>query len=348
MDPASQTLETIAFGRFRLVPERRELLLDGQAVSLGSRAFDVAGDPDRSARRPRQQACTHGTGVAQPDCPREQSGNPISALRAALGPERDLIHTISGRGYRFLGELRFSRPAPSERSAPAPAAAAGADEAGPGPVPPPTNLPVAVSDLIGRDDDLHRLLRLVAAHQTRHADRGRRHRQNPACARRRAPIDAAVQRWRLDRRAGTLVRRWPGSGCRRPGAQARTFRRADLSQSRGRRPEQEQLLLVLDNCEHVIDAAAVLAEVLSRGNPAVHLIATSREPLRAQGEWIYRVPPLAFPSAGAEELRRSSEYGAVRLFVERTRATQPDLVPTRRRCQSSRRSAGAWTVFRWR
>jgi predicted ATPase len=48
------------------------------------------------------------------------------------------------------------------------------------------------------------------------------------------------------------------------------------------------VLLVLDNCEHVIDAAARMAEALLRANPAVHVIATSREPLKAEGEWILR------------------------------------------------------------
>ena len=54
-------------------------------------------------------------------------------------------------------------------------------------------------------------------------------------------------------------------------------------------------MLVLDNCEHVVDAAARMAEALLRANPAARVIATSREPLRAEGEWIYPVPPLAVP-----------------------------------------------------
>jgi predicted ATPase len=58
------------------------------------------------------------------------------------------------------------------------------------------------------------------------------------------------------------------------------------------RPASKQLLLVLDNCEHLVSAAASTAEALLRANPAARVIATSREPLRAEGECLYRVPSL--------------------------------------------------------
>ena len=89
----------------------------------------------------------------------------------------------------------------------------------------------------------------------------------------------------------------------------------------------KQLLLVLDNCEHEIDAAANMAEALLRANPTVHLMATSREPLRAEGEWIYPVPPLAVPAGDAEAADDPLRYGAVRLFVERARAAEPHFAP---------------------
>jgi predicted ATPase len=58
----------------------------------------------------------------------------------------------------------------------------------------------------------------------------------------------------------------------------------------------KQLLLVLDNCEHVVGAAAQMTEALLRANPEVRMIATSRDPLRVDGEWIFPVPPLAVPA----------------------------------------------------
>jgi predicted ATPase len=92
----------------------------------------------------------------------------------------------------------------------------------------------------------------------------------------------------------------------------------------------KELLLVLDNCEHVIDAAARMAEALMRANPAVHVIATSREPLKAEGEWVNPVPPLAVPAGDAEDEDDPLQYGAVRLFVERARAAEPHFAPDRR------------------
>src|SRR5258708_6678700 len=85
----------------------------------------------------------------------------------------------------------------------------------------------------------------------------------------------------------------------------------------------KQLMLVLDNCEHVVDAAARMAEALLRANPAARVIATSREPLRAEGERVYPVPPLAVPTESSPDSEDPLQYGAVRLFVERARAAAP-------------------------
>jgi predicted ATPase len=85
----------------------------------------------------------------------------------------------------------------------------------------------------------------------------------------------------------------------------------------------QRLLLVLDNCEHVIGAAAGVAEALVRTDAGLHVIATSREPLGAEGEIIYRVPPLDVPAAGTEDIDDVLNYGAARLFVARARAAQP-------------------------
>jgi predicted ATPase len=84
------------------------------------------------------------------------------------------------------------------------------------------------------------------------------------------------------------------------------------------------LLLVLDNCEHVLGAAAAVADLLLRSAPAVSIVATSREPMRVQGETVFRVPSLALPdperSVETDELLG---YESIRLFVERARAAAP-------------------------
>src|ERR1700694_2692714 len=89
-------------------------------------------------------------------------------------------------------------------------------------------------------------------------------------------------------------------------------------------------MLVLDNGEHVIDAAARMAEALLRTNPAARVIATSREPLRAEGEWVYPVPSLAVPAEGSPDSEDPLRNGAVRRFVERVRAAVPYFSPDAR------------------
>ncbi|WP_244201983.1 BTAD domain-containing putative transcriptional regulator [Streptomyces diastatochromogenes] len=85
-----------------------------------------------------------------------------------------------------------------------------------------------------------------------------------------------------------------------------------------------RLLLVLDNCEHVLDDVALLVRQLLEQAPGVTVLATSREPVRLQGETVWPVPPLELPrSTERVALERSS---AVRLFVERARSADPSFV----------------------
>ena len=84
---------------------------------------------------------------------------------------------------------------------------------------------------------------------------------------------------------------------------------------------ERQLLLVLDNCEHLLEATATLVAEVIRAAPAVRVIATSREPLSAPGEHVLPVPPLELPSTdAAEPLHRLRQNEAVMLFVERAEA----------------------------
>jgi predicted ATPase len=88
-------------------------------------------------------------------------------------------------------------------------------------------------------------------------------------------------------------------------------------------------VLVLDTCEHVIGAAAALAEAVLRAGGTLRLIATSREPLRAEGEWVYPVPPLAVTAEDAEDADELLGCGGVRLFAERLLAAEPHFAPDR-------------------
>src|SRR3954447_6993940 len=81
-------------------------------------------------------------------------------------------------------------------------------------------------------------------------------------------------------------------------------------------------LLILDNCEHVHDAAAVLAGTLLRACPDVRILATSRQALGVTGEVVIDVPPLGLPEDGDPSMDSLLRSDAAALFVERARAVQ--------------------------
>ncbi|NJP29009.1 AfsR/SARP family transcriptional regulator [Microbispora sp. SCL1-1] len=86
-----------------------------------------------------------------------------------------------------------------------------------------------------------------------------------------------------------------------------------------------ELVLVLDNCEHVVDGAAALAERLLAGVPGLRILATSREPLDVPGEHLHPVRPLALPGDDVDAAR-ALEFPAVALFVARASAARPGFV----------------------
>ena len=85
-----------------------------------------------------------------------------------------------------------------------------------------------------------------------------------------------------------------------------------------------ELLLVLDNCEHLVEACARVAEDLLRSCPNLRILATSREPLRIPGEVVFRVPSLELPDPLVpSDLGELARFASVRLFVERAQAADP-------------------------
>jgi DNA-binding winged helix-turn-helix (wHTH) protein len=159
MNPASDAPAGVAFGRFRVLPHRREILAEAQPIKLGGRAFDVlmalieargaiVGKNALMARVWADRVVEVHNLEAQ-----------ISALRAAFGADRDLIRTVARRGYQFTGELREPSGSPDEGTGTGSAAvqpAAGL---------PPTNLPAPVSELIGRDAEIAEVVSLIGAHR---------------------------------------------------------------------------------------------------------------------------------------------------------------------------------------
>ena len=87
----------------------------------------------------------------------------------------------------------------------------------------------------------------------------------------------------------------------------------------------KQMLLVLDNCEHLIENVAPLASELLSACPQLKILATSRESLRIPGEWLYAVPAFDLPTENASlDVESASEYPALKLFAERARAVRSD------------------------
>ena len=96
---------------------------------------------------------------------------------------------------------------------------------------------------------------------------------------------------------------------------------ADLFAAVSQRLADGVQLVILDNCEHLLDGAAELAARLRRAAPNLHLLATSRSPLGVDGEVIYRVPSLSVPSE-TDDPGQLGSFEAVRLFVDRAVAQQ--------------------------
>jgi predicted ATPase/DNA-binding XRE family transcriptional regulator len=188
------------------------------------------------------------------------------------------------------------------------------------------NLPAEVSSFVGREDavaevteyvDTHRLVTLVGS--------------------------GGVGKTRLALRVAANQReRWPDgvwlaelAPLAQPALVQGTIAQALGVQTSPQRPlldsivaslRDKRLLLVIDNCEHVIDAAAQAALAILRGCPHVKILATSRQPLGVGGERSYRVASLTHPSEGDVTAVEASRHSAVRLFAQRARDAGGDFV----------------------
>src|SRR6202035_5707713 len=272
MDPAAEPTASVAFGRFRALPHRRELLADGRPIKIGGRAFDVL----MALIEARGAVVTKDALMARvwPDRIVEENHLQVQivALRKAFGSDSELIRTVSGRGYQFASEVRILSASPDGRAAIGTGAAAAPPEAVL-----PTNLPEPVSELIGRDDELREVLSLAAGHRlltlTGAGGIGKT-RLALGVARRLLPqFTDGVWLAEFSPLAGPglVAATVAGAvGIELSGGEVSTQRVAHAIADR-------RLLLVLDTCEHVIAAAATMAEAVLRSGSAVRIIATSRE-----------------------------------------------------------------------
>jgi predicted ATPase/DNA-binding winged helix-turn-helix (wHTH) protein len=322
MEAGQESTEGFAFGRFRIFPRQRRMLVGDEPVELGSRAFDllVALIEARGtviSKDALMSRVWQNLFIADNNLQAQ-----ISALRKAFGVDRHLIRTVAGRGYQFTGEVRSLSGASRERAHPGDTAAKLA--------PAPTNLPAPVSDLIGRDLELREVVSLAGSHRlvTLTGAGG--------VGKTRLALEAARQLLPQFRDGVWIAELSPLSdpNCV-PAAIAAAvgieLAAGDASaETVAAALSAKELLIVLDTCEHVINAAAEMAEALLRASARARVIATSREALTIDGEWVYPMRPLPVP---ADNETDPLNYRAVSLFVARAQAA--DLNFSAERCNAA-------------
>jgi predicted ATPase/DNA-binding winged helix-turn-helix (wHTH) protein len=312
--------DVITFGSYRLIPAERLLLKADAPVPIGSRALDIlialvddAGNVisqrDLIARAWPNLAVGEGSLRVT-----------IADLRKLLGEGQDgvrFIANVTGRGYCFVAQIERATGGQEARAAATPLPAV---TARPPPRLPP-RLPARLARMVGRDEAIEALSRLLASRRfVSIVGPGGMGKTTVAISVAHALLDDfGDDIYFVDLGALSDAALVPSAVASVLGVmmQAQDPLPGLLAFAAARR-----ILLVLDNCEHVIDAAAMLAERLYGDAPQAHILTTSREALRAEGEQVHLLVPLSCPpdkqGLTAAEAMASS---AVQLFMERASAS---------------------------
>lgn len=279
------------------------MTLQGRAASLGARAFDLL--VALVERRDRIVSRNELLDLVWPGLFVED-GNlavQVSTLRKLLGPKA--IATIPGRGYRFTLPLMDQAPVP-EASEPAPE-------------PAQHSLPEVSSALFGRHDDLATLAHLLHAHRLVTV-------VGPGGIGKTSLALAAVHARPAALRDGIAwVELAPiADEALLPGTVAQalrlpTMRQQDPLAGLVEAMQSLNVLLVLDNAEHLDTAVARLAQALLEGAPGVRLLVTSQVALKLDQERLLRLGPLSIPATGVS-VAEALGHGAVALFVDQAKA----------------------------
>ncbi|MEY4747830.1 MAG: hypothetical protein RIQ60_44 [Pseudomonadota bacterium] len=346
VEPVHVPSTRLRFGRVEIEPDRRALLVDGVAQSVGARAFDLL--LVLVQRRERIVSKNELLEQVWPGMVVEENNLPVhvSALRKLLG--QDAIATIPGRGYRFtLLDSGVSAPTPALSTAlstaPSMAPDAALVTAPPASAPavsPAASLPMAsgrfdlpsdAEPIIGREEEVYdivdllgqrRLVNIVGA-----GGMGKTRLARAVMRRLREDFDDGV--WWVDLAplattdgiAATIARTigladWDA-------AAAAGLPQADLDDAPARLARclatRSRMLLVLDNCEHLAATVArQVAELISQ-LPMLRMLLTSRIPLHLATEQVWRLEALAQPAVGAS-LAQARACPAFELFETRARA----------------------------
>jgi predicted ATPase/DNA-binding winged helix-turn-helix (wHTH) protein len=290
------------FSRFEVRPQQRQLLVDGQPVVVGARAFDLL--LALLARRDRLVSKNELFDAVWPGRVVEDNNLvvQVGTLRKLLGPEA--ISTIPGRGYCFTAQPQDGDTSPPPAAAPAALAPLAGVE--------------ALLPLIGREDDLLALAAVLSAHRlvTISGPGG--------MGKTRVARQLAQDRQSAFEQGMTWV---DLTGLAEPALVAPAVARALGLQLGAGDPlaglltwlQSRRQLLVIDNAEHLLDAVAALVRAVLEAAPGVHLLVTSQAPLREAGERVYRLGALDVPDGDVTPAEAMS-HGAVALFVERAQA----------------------------
>ena len=316
--PGRETVVTdeYRFAEFAFFPDRQLLTRDGAAVRVGSRALAIL-----HLLIERRESLVTKRDILARVWPGLEVGEEnirinIVALRRALSDdhaEQRFIVTDHGRGYRFVAPLAESQRQESPTPAPA----------GTG------RLPVRLTSLVGRDETLEQLAQLQAEHRflTLVGPGGIGKTTVAIALAHRAAKGYADGAWLVDLAPLEDPRLIPVTLGALLGV-ARTARDPLDTLLEFLRPKR--MLIILDNCEHLVEASALLAERVLSSTHGVHIVATSREALAVPAEQLYRLPPLATPpkSPTTPSAPQTRNYSAVQLFIERALARKVHFDPS--------------------
>jgi predicted ATPase/DNA-binding winged helix-turn-helix (wHTH) protein len=307
-------------GEWEIDLARRELRSRGTIAPLGARAFEIVEILVQSAgeivnKYDLMSRVWPGAAVEENTLQAH-----ISAVRKVLGSDREMLRTVAGRGYRLLGRWMIQQ----DDSRPDPAYL---DSVISSQHHYRSNFPAAREALVGREKIAQTLRNFLSAYRLVTLT---------------GPGGIGKTVLALDV-ARTLFPQFHGDGflvelaslshsslvpsavasCLGLKIGSETISSDLVAKAIG----SKKMLLVLDNCEHVIDAVAELSQTLVGKCPLLTIFATSREVLRIDGEYVYRVPPLEVPPEYPSALGDVLAHSAAKLLLMRVQALASDFMP---------------------